>query len=208
MTVMAAEAGAGAGAAGAESGAAAAASGASKKSAAAKTPPAKEAPAKGSEPAGDKPAKKSGGGKEGAAAAAPSGGRARRSVKWAWSDNRKILIAEFLVCVVVLGLGTIVSPDDSKHDVPRAMIKGSALAGVFFVLTLVATAGGQARRTANAIGTLITASYVLTSADVHNIVSWAAGFFSAPQAGAVAGEGMSAPAATTPPAGPEGTVQA
>lgn len=186
MTVMAAEAGAGAGAAGAESGAAAAAGGASKKTAAAKTPA--KTPEK--TPASDKPAaKKSGGDKSGAAAGA-SGGRGRRAVRWAWSDNRKILIAEFLVCVVVLGLGTVVSPDDSKHDVPRAMIKGSALAGVFFILTLVSTAGGNARRTANAIGTLITASYVLTSADVHNIVSWASGFFATPATGGAAGAGL------------------
>lgn len=187
MTVMAAEAGAGAGAAGAESGAAAAAGGASKKTAAAKTPPKEPAEQGGKQ--SEAPAKKSGGGKESAAAGA-SGGRVRRSARWAWSDNRKVLIAEFLICVVVLGLGTVVSPDDSKHDVPRAMIKGSALAGVFFLLTLVSTAGGNARRTANAIGTLITASYVLTSADVHNIVSWAAGFFQAPEAGAAAGAGL------------------
>lgn len=117
--------------------------------------------------------------------------RKRRALGWAWSDNRKLLLAEFILCVAVLGLGTIVSPEDSKHDVPRAMIKGSALAGIFFLLALISSGGQKPARAANALGTLITAAYVLTSADVHNIVSWLSGFFRQPAAGAAEGGGIS-----------------
>lgn len=113
--------------------------------------------------------------------------RKKRAIGWAWSDNRRLLTAEFIVCVAVLGVGTLVAPPDSKHDVERAMIKGSALAGIFFLLALVSSGGQKPARVANAIGTLITATYVLTSADVHNIVEWIAGFFSPASAEGLAG---------------------
>jgi hypothetical protein len=119
-------------------------------------------------------------------------GKGKKALGWVWSDNRKLLTAEFVVCVAVLGLGTLVSPEDSKHDVPRAMIKGSALAGLFFVLALVSTGGQKPARVANALGTLVTATYVLTSADVHNLVSWVSGFFSPKSADDVPGAGGSA----------------
>lgn len=135
------------------------------------------------------------------APAAPAPGNGRRAVRWAWSDNRKLLVAEFIVCVAVLGLGTLVAPEDSKHDVERAMIKGSALAGLFFLLALVSSGGQKPARVANAIGTLITATYVLTSADVHNIVSWVAGFFSPASAGEAIGGALGGDGSNGPPAG-------
>lgn len=153
--------------------------------------PAAQAPAGGGGGPGKKPGKKG----------APAGAGARRAVRWAWSDNRKLLVAQFIVCLVVLGAGTVVSPQGSKHDVTRAMIKGSALAGVFFVLALVSTAGSGAARTANAVGTLITATYVLTSADVHNVVAWVGGFFQPASAGEVVGEGLGGDGSNGPPAG-------
>lgn len=108
----------------------------------------------------------------------PTRSRARRGLSWAWSDNRKLLVAEFIACIVVLGLGTLTAEEGSKDDVGRAMVKGSALAGMFFVLSLVAAGGKGPARAANAVGTLVTAAYVLTSSDVHNLVSFVAGFFS------------------------------
>lgn len=127
--------------------------------------------------------------KDAARKGASAGGksRGRKTLGWAWSDNRKLLTAEFVVCVAVLGVGTLVSPEDSKHDVPRAMIKGSALAGLFFILALVSSGGQKPARVANAVGTLVTATYVLTSADVHNIMTWVSGFFSPKSADEVPG---------------------
>lgn len=124
----------------------------------------------GGAPAGD--------GKKKKAPAKKKGGKGKRAISWAWSDNKKLLTAEFLACVVVLGLGTITASEESKDDVARAMIKGSALAGLFFLLALVSAGGKGPARAANAIGTLVTAAYVLTSSDVHNVAEWTASFFS------------------------------
>ncbi|MEV8530086.1 hypothetical protein AB0451_39440 [Streptomyces sp. NPDC052000] len=102
-----------------------------------------------------------------------------RARRWAWADNRRLLTAEFIACVVVLGLGTLLAPKGSKDGIPRLMIKGTALSGLFLLLALVASGGKGPARAATAIGTLVTAAYVLTSSDVHNVVQWIGTFFSA-----------------------------
>jgi hypothetical protein len=105
-------------------------------------------------------------------------GRGHKAVSWAWSGNRQLLTAEFVACIAVLGLGTLLAPDSSKDsDVSRAMVKGSALAGLFLLLSLVATSGKGAARAATALGTLVTVAYVVTSSDVHHVVSWVSKFF-------------------------------
>lgn len=115
-------------------------------------------------------------------------------VSWAWSGNRKLLTAQFLVCVVVLGLGTLLAPSGTKDGMPRALVKGSALCGVFLVLSLLTTGGKGAAKAATAIGTLVTASYVLTSKDVHNVVSWLNAFFSKDGDISTSGSGKTPPA--------------
>lgn len=114
-----------------------------------------------------------GGGKPKAAGAKP-----KKAVAWAFSGNRKLLTTEFIACIVVLILGTVLAPSGSKDGIPRAMIKGSALCGLFLILALVASAGTGSAKAATAIGTLVTAGYVLTSSDVHNVAKWTAAFFS------------------------------
>lgn len=103
---------------------------------------------------------------------------AKKVVGWAFSGNRKLLTAEFIACLIVLGLGTLLAPEGSKDGMPRAMVKGSALSALFLVLALVASGGKSPAKVATALGTLVTASYVLTSSDVHNVVSWVSSFFS------------------------------
>lgn len=120
-----------------------------------------------------------GGGKKDKGKGKPQPSRGRRAARWAWADNRRLLTAEFIACVVVLGLGTLLAPKGSKDGIPRLMIKGTALSGLFLLLALVASGGKGAARVATALGTLVTAAYVLTSSDVHNVVSWVATFFSA-----------------------------
>jgi hypothetical protein len=110
---------------------------------------------------------------------------ASRGRKWAWAGNRKLLAAEWLVCIVVLGLGTLLTPmegdgDSVKKEMGRVMIKGSALCAVFFLLALVASGGTGPAKVATGLGTLITAAYLLTSEDVHNVASWTASFFTHP----------------------------
>lgn len=104
------------------------------------------------------------------------------------SAGNRILLAEFLACFVVLGLGTIVAPQGSKDGVPRLMSRGSGLCLLFFVLALVAGAGSGARRVANGLGGLVTVAYLVTSSDAHNIFSWIGAFYST--AGVKAGQGI------------------
>lgn len=129
-----------------------------------------------------------------AARNAPGPGKAKKAVAWAWSGNRKLLVAEFVICIVILGMGLITSmasgkaaqgKNSSNETVAKAMIKGSALAGLFFLLAILAASGKGAAKTATALGTLVTASYIFTSSDVHAVVSWITAFFSKEGTGAV-----------------------
>lgn len=69
------------------------------------------------------------------------------------SSARKVLLAEFAACMVVLAF----SPLTGKSPSAGAFMKrGSAIMGVFFLLGLVATAGRGASRAAAAFGGLVT----------------------------------------------------
>ncbi|MFL6116740.1 MAG: hypothetical protein ACJ786_36100 [Catenulispora sp.] len=118
-------------------------------------------------------AKTGGGGKAG-------GGKklGSKSLGWAWSGSRKILTAQFLLCMVILILGTLTGKDEAKTTAARALVKGSALSLLFFLLALLSSAGGSSARTATAMGTLVTAAYAFTSSDVHAVVTWVGHFFS------------------------------
>ena len=101
-----------------------------------------------------------------------------KSVNWVFSGNRKLLTAEFVVCIVILGLGTLLAPEGSKDGLPRAMVKFSGLSAVFFILALASAGGQGSARAATAIGALMTTAYVFTSSDAHNVVKWIEEFFS------------------------------
>ena len=107
----------------------------------------------------------------------PGAAGSRRAGKWLWAGNRRLLTAQYVACLVILFLGTLVAPSGSKDDLTRAMVKGSALSGVFLILALVASGGKGPTKVATAIGTLVTAAYLLTSSDVHNVTAWTARFF-------------------------------
>lgn len=121
---------------------------------------------------GEKPGRGGAGGKPGT-----GGGGKRRALGWAWSGNRKVLTAQFVLCAFILILGTITSTDDAKNTSARALVKGSALALLFFLLALLSSAGGSSAKAATAMGTLVTAAYALTSSDVHAVVKYVGTFF-------------------------------
>jgi hypothetical protein len=133
---------------------------------------------KGKDPGGGKESG-GGGGKSGGAKAQSSGkSRSKRAVSWAWSGNKKLLMAQFVLCVVILALGSLTSdPQDGKSAAGRAMVKGSAFALIFFLLAILSAGGKGAAKSATAVGTLITVSYALTSSDVHAVVTWINSFF-------------------------------
>lgn len=92
--------------------------------------------------------------------------------------NRKSLLAELVICLVILLLGSLVRKnDDGRSSVVRMMVKGSALLGVFFVLSIMSTGGSGAQKASGAIGLLVVMTYALTSEDINNILKWIKSFF-------------------------------
>lgn len=122
----------------------------------------------------------------------------------ALAAGNKALLAEFTLCLVILGLGTVIAPQGSNDGVPRLISRGSALCLLFFILALVSGTGPGPKRIAGGIGALVTTSYLLTSSDASNVLKWIKGFYTkggvtptasaatAPSATAQAGAGVAA----------------
>lgn len=117
--------------------------------------------------------------------AAPSAGKA-----FSASNPRRWVLVEFLVCFVILGLGTIVAPEGKKNGgAGHLAVKGSALALLFFILGLMSGGGPKAAKGAGALGGLVTAAYVFTSQDSANVIAWISKFFDSGNSSAAASAG-------------------
>jgi hypothetical protein len=124
-----------------------------KKPAAKKSPPKKTAPKKPAGPSGGK-----GNGKD------KSGGP-----RFVPKDASKLVLAEFVVCMVILILSPLTSKgsqDLDKQGAIHVTLKASALAFIFFVLALISAGGRNASRVAAGFGGVITLGYVVSQADV------------------------------------------
>lgn len=113
------------------------------------------------------------------------------------SNPARWVLVEFLVCFVILGLGTIVAPEGQKNSgASHLAVKGSALALLFFILGLMTGGGAKSAKAAGALGGLVTAAYVFTSRDAANLIKWVDSFFSSSSSSsAAAGAGAAAGAA-------------
>lgn len=69
------------------------------------------------------------------------------------SNARRLLVAEFVLCMVVLAFSPLTGKSPSA---PAFMKRGSAIIGLFFLLGLTSTAGRGAARAASGFGGLIT----------------------------------------------------
>lgn len=214
MSVLAVEAAGAEGAAAPE----AASSGAARKAPAKKAPakkpapkktPAKSAPASSSGRHAKKPASRvdraKSGAREGAAGGAKKAGQGLNKAL-AGRQNRGLL-AQYLICMTVLGAGTMVPTPVGRpqEGVPHLMVKGSGLSLLFFVLSLTAATGDKARRAATGLGAVVTVGYLVTSSDAYNILSWIKGFYSkpgTPGAGVTASQAQDAGLVTYTPAVP------
>lgn len=81
------------------------------------------------------------------------------------SNPRRMLVAEFVVCTIILAL----SPLSAKHkddDVVKWMARGGAISIVFLVFGLVATISDQAGRVAAAMGLTVMVGLLVSDADV------------------------------------------
>ncbi len=94
-------------------------------------------------------------------------------------NPRRALVAEFLVCFIVLGGAAIVAPQGDKSGIPRLMSKGTGLALLFLFLSLLSAGGEKAAKAATGLGALVTAGYLFTSPDAANILKWITSFYGA-----------------------------
>lgn len=106
---------------------------------------------------------------------APAAARALGRVP---AGARKWLLAELVVCVLLLALsgmtGTASKSGTQQDTGSRLAVKGSALAGVFIVLGLVSAGGKGGEKAAGSLGLLITLAYMFNEREVFTTLStWA-----------------------------------
>lgn len=130
---------------------------------------------------GSPTAKKSSGPPAGKKNPPSSGSRTTRTLSWAWSGSRNLLGAEYIIIVVILGLGALTTTGSVKDELPKLMVKFSAVSLVFMLASLVADTGKSTARAVGAVTTLITVAYVLTSPESHQAVSFIGAYFAPPK---------------------------
>ncbi len=95
----------------------------------------------------------------GGTAGAVSGVKARRAEKAAARGDgvtvRRVLVAEFVVCIIILALSPIAAPEGSEPKPGDWMKKGSAMCGLFLLLGLLSSAGRGAGKVSAAFGGLV-----------------------------------------------------
>lgn len=94
------------------------------------------------------------------------------------TQPRRLLLGEYALCLIVLGLGSLVAPKGSNNGVPRLMVKASGLSGLFLLLGLVSSGGTAAAKVAVAFGGLVTVTYLVSSSDATDVANYLGGFFS------------------------------
>lgn len=116
------------------------------------------------------------GGPPGAAVGAVIGGtggalagrKAKKAYKAAMASDpvaKRLLVAEFLVCMVVAALSPLT--DRKKAETPVAHMKRlTAIMGLFFVLGLVSAAGRTGARAAAGFGGLVTVTLAISNRDL------------------------------------------
>jgi hypothetical protein len=93
------------------------------------------------------------------------------------SKPQRLLLAEFVICILVLSAGTLVAPQGSSDGVPRLMTRGTGVCLLFLILSLASTGGPEATKVSAGIGGLVTVSYLVLSSDALNIAVWMTKFF-------------------------------
>lgn len=81
--------------------------------------------------------------------------------------GNKVLVAEFIACMVLVGLGPIVG---TTTDGASWLKKGAAVTGLFFVLSLVASGGPRSSKIAAAFGGLCTLALLINSHEIFGAI--------------------------------------
>jgi hypothetical protein len=124
------------------------------------------------------------------------------------SNPRRLVMVEFVICFMILGFGTVVPRrgGEKQGTVGHIVVKGSALALLFVVLSLIASGGDKSAKAAGALGALVTLGYVMTSEDASRVLGWVSDFYSRSPSAAAAPS--AAATAAGPPLAPTETVMA
>lgn len=127
----------------------------------------------------------------GGAGGAAKGHSAKRAASKArrleLGPGRQLLVAEFLVCMVILAL----SPLTDKHQsegAPAFLKRGAAVCATFFILGLIGASGKGPQKIAAGLGGLITLSLLLSDRDVFAALAQKMGASSAEPAGLAFGD--------------------
>lgn len=101
--------------------------------------------------------------------------------------SRNALMAEFIVCIAILGMGAVVPKNRGGLTTPAKGLlhvasKATALSLLFFILALISSAGEKSARAAAGVGGLVTLAYVASSEDAYNVLVWITSFYGKPGA--------------------------
>lgn len=111
-----------------------------------------------------------GGAAVGGVTGAVSGAREKKAMRVAGQPWRKLLVAEFAVCIVIAALGPMTGKHADEHP-SRWMKQMAAIMGLFFVLGLIASASRGAARFSVGVGGLVALGLAITEREVFTTVT-------------------------------------
>lgn len=110
------------------------------------------------------------GGAGGAVKAHYSKRDAKRLKRAALGPARQLLVAEFVLCLVILALSPLT--DKHKAEGPTAFLRrGSAICALFFILALISSGGRGPTKVAAGFGGLVTLTLLVSSRDVFAVLA-------------------------------------
>jgi hypothetical protein len=106
----------------------------------------------------------------GFAAGRSGGGKRPGGRRKAHSGPQRLLVAEFLVCIVILALSPMGRPTGETE--PRDWMKrGTAMCGLFALLGLVSAVGPKSGRAAAALGGLVTVVLMVDQRELFSVIA-------------------------------------
>lgn len=112
----------------------------------------------------------------GGTAGAVQGHRAKRDYKrgqagGAGASVRRVLVAEFVVCMIILGLSPLASSTDRPVDAKQWMKRGTATCALFLVLGLVSSGSNGMAKISAAFGGLVTLALMVDQRNLFGIIA-------------------------------------
>lgn len=106
----------------------------------------------------------------GAAVGGLSGAAEARREQVSGTAYRRALVAEFLLCIIVLALHPLSNPE-GETNAREWMKRGTAMCGVFILLGMVSSIGPKAGKAAAALGGLLTVVLVVDQRGIFGVLA-------------------------------------